>query len=230
MTRTDRDDALRPRPRFSTLLPAEHLRRTTAQAGRELISEENDSVESIARILDRINEVESRTDLQARIAVLEEQVERLRSRRDEVDQEFRSELSVLRTTLESALEAISTPAVSPEALRREFEEKLLEARSDLRFEIVKVQKELEDLVPAGVDTTELEEIREDFQARIAASEERSAKVAGELEDLVAAQRAQLDSQRALHAELVRRLSNALAGFAQSLNDPAAVFEEPEPSL
>lgn len=230
MPKTDNDDILRPRPRFSTLLPTEHLRRTTVEAGRELDSEQNASAASVARVLEHINDVESRTELQTRIFMLEEQVERLNARRDEVDQAFRSELSLLRTTLESALEAISNPSHSLDALRKEFEEKLLEARSDLRFEIVTVQKQLESLTPAGVDAGELEEIREDFQVRIDASEQRTARASADLEELIATQKLQLEHQRGLHAELVRRLSNALAGFAQSLTDPAAVIEEPEPTI
>ena len=223
MAKAENEDIAGPRPRFTTLLPSEHLRRTAVKAGRELDIEQADSVVSIARLLDNINEVESRADLQTRIVMLEEQVERLSARRDEVDQAIDSELDVLRTTIESAMEAVASlilPPPAPEAstegidaLRKEFDEKLMAARSDLRFEILNLSKEL----PAAPAVTgELEAIREDFQSRLDASDERVAKSAAYLEDLVNEQREHLAQEKARHAEVIQRLSVQLAGFAAAL--------------
>ncbi len=232
MAKREKHDVQRPRPRFTTLLPSEHLRRTAVKAGREMEIEQTDSVVSIAQVLDEIDDVESRADLQTRIVMLEEQIERLSARRDEVDQAIESQLSVLRTTVESALEAIASLALPPPApelapedldvLRKEFDEKLMEARSDLRFEIVNLSKEL---TAAPVGPEELEAIREDFQSRIDASDERAAASAAYLEDLINAQREQLNSQRARHTEVIQRLSKELAGFAGALTDAGPASAE-----
>lgn len=122
---------------------------------------------SIARAFEEISDAQSRAELEARLDLLEERMERLASRRDEVDQAIHSELNVMRTRIESALEAAgpaiarrtpgqvtsgvgpvaipgNAPPALPEPYRKEIERQLLQARSDLRFEIFGLQKQLEE--------------------------------------------------------------------------------------
>ena len=222
MPKANKDDVARPRPRFSTLLPSEHLRRTAVEAGRELDVEQEDSVVSIARVLDEINEVENRTDLQARILLLEEQLDRLNARRDEVDQSLQSQLNVMKTTLDGALEAIASlalPAPSPalplevlDELRREFDEKLMQVREQLRTEMVNFLAE-QAALPAEDD---FEEIRENFQSRMDACDERTARWGAYLEEMIGAVAARLEDQKLRHADVVSRLSAELSSFADAL--------------
>jgi hypothetical protein len=84
----------------------EWVKSRAASADRQLEAEERKSVLSIARTLEEINDVQARAHLEMRIATLEDQVERLMDRRDERDQAVHAELSVMRTRIEDALEAI----------------------------------------------------------------------------------------------------------------------------
>lgn len=229
MPKANKDDVARSRARFTTLLPSEHLRRTAVQAGRDLDDEQEDSVVSIARVLDEINEVENRTDLQARMLLLEEQVERLGARRDYLDQSLQSQLSVMKATLDGALEAIAslalpapTPAFPVEALdglRREFGEKLMQVRDQLRAEMVNLQAE-QSALPVE---EQLDRIRDDFQARMDACDERVARWGAYLEELIGAVAARLQDQKLRHAEVVGRLSAELSSFAEVL---ASSSEQP----
>jgi hypothetical protein len=234
MAQAENDNTLRP-PRLGTLQANEQLRRTVRRAGHQMDLEQNRTVVTIARALEEINDAESRADLQTRIMLLEERVERLAARPVEVDQTVESQLNVLRTTIESALEAIAAPALEgpppgaslhwppkpndTEALRKEFEAKLLEARSDLRYEILRVQKELE-AAPSG--TVPLDELRTELLARIEESEQKASKAASYLEETIDAQRQQLERERTAQVEMMARLSKELANFSRSLagSEPA----------
>jgi hypothetical protein len=227
MARAENDKTLRP-VSLGTLEADEQLRRTVRRAGRQMDLEQNRTVITIARALEQIDDVESRADLQTRIALLEERVERL-AKRPEVDQEVESQLKVLRTTLESALEAIAAPPPAAprtgaplhwpprpdefEALRKEFEARLLEARSDLRYEILRVQKDLE-AAPSG--TLALDELRTELLARIEESEQKAAEAAKLLEESIDAQRQELERGRIAQVETMARLSRELANFSRSL--------------
>src|SRR5688572_14694546 len=138
MAKAENDDDLFGPLLRSALRGHGHVRRVAFQSGRELDTEQNESVISIARVLGEIDDVESRTDLQTRMMQLEEQVERLSDRRDEMDQAIESKIHLLRTTLESALEAIAVaepivaeddPIELMESVREEFSAKLQELRS-----------------------------------------------------------------------------------------------------
>ena len=240
MPKPDKSESPRPRQRFTTLLPSEHLRRTAVQAGREMDLEQTDSVVSIAKVLGEIDDVGSRTDLQARLEQLEEEVARLKVRRDEGDQSIESQLSVLRTTLESALGAIASlslpgPGLAPEVvdmLRTELDEKIVAARSDLRYEILNLEKKVTELPEPGGGEDRLaafqeevrartEALREDFQARMDAADDRAEKAAAYLEEMVGALRSELDAQKGRQAEVLGRLSAELSGLAASLAAPKA---------
>lgn len=254
MAKAENDRVIRPAVWGSNPLTDDQVRRIATDAARELDEEQNRSVGSIARALEAITDVSSRTDLQTRMLMLEEQVERLNNRRDEIDQAVESKLSVLRTTIESALEAIGAPAArfaepeapadsvietpeqvpapvveaisraaaalprtggpvpdaAMEAFRREFEEKLLQARSDLRFEIMRVQR---DGGPGSVPG----ELTELMEARIRASEEKASAAAVYLQEMILAQQAELRQQKTEHALLMDRLAGELAGFAHFLS-------------
>ncbi|HEX2054600.1 MAG TPA: hypothetical protein VHJ78_12855 [Actinomycetota bacterium] len=222
MPNSERNEASRPRQRFTTLLPSEHLRRTAVQAGREMDREQSDTVVSIAKVLDEIDDVESRTDLQTRLTVLEEQVESLNARRDDVDQSVESELSVLRTTMESTMEAIAAlpaPGLAPEILdmlRIEFDEKLLATRTDFGYALQSLQNELETRTDAQAD---IEALRDDFQVRMDAADERLAKAVSYLEDLIRMQRDRFEEQKARQADVLSRLSSELSGLAGALAQP-----------
>lgn len=229
MAQAENDQIGRPPTRLGSLQANEQLRRTVRRAGHQMDLEQNRTVVTIARALEEINDVESRADLQTRIVMLEERVERLAARPAEVDQAVQSQLSVLRTTVESALEAIASPAPAPapetgpihwppkpddlQVLRKEFEAKLLEARSDLRYEILKVQKDLE-ASPSGSPAAD--EVRTELLARISESEEKASKAAVYLEEMLNAQRQELERERRQHVEVMARLSRELANFSRSL--------------
>jgi hypothetical protein len=227
MAQAENDKTLRP-VSLGTLEADEQLRRAVRRAGRQMDLEQNRSVITIARALEQIDDVESRADLQTRMAQLEERLERLASR-PAVDQEVESQLKVLRTTIESALEAIAAPPpASPpgeaplhwppradelEALRKEFEARLLEARSDLRYEILRVEKDL-GATPSG--TLAVDELRTELLARIEKAETRAAGAVKLLEESIAAQRQELERERTSHVEVMARLSRELANFSRSL--------------
>ncbi|HEX2178027.1 MAG TPA: hypothetical protein VHL54_00695 [Actinomycetota bacterium] len=227
MAQAENDKTLRP-VSLGTLEADEQLRRTVRRAGRQMDLEQNRSVITIARALEQIDDVESRADLQTRMAQLEERLERLASR-PAVDQEVESQLKVLRTTIESALEAIAAPPAGPaagaaplhwpprddelEALRKEFEARLLEARSDLRYEILRVEKDLA-ATPSG--TLAVDELRTELLARIEQAETRAAEAVKLLEASIEAQRAALARERTSHVEVMARLSRELANFSRSL--------------
>ncbi len=227
MAQGENDKIGRPPTRLGSLQANEQLRRTVRRAGHQMDLEQNRTVVTIARALEEINDVESRADLQTRIVMLEERVERLAARPTEVDQAVQSQLSVLRTTVESALEAIASPAPAPETgplhwppkpddlqvLRKEFEAKLLEARSDLRYEILKVQKDLE-ASPSGSPAAD--EVRTELLARISESEQKASKAAVYLEEMLNAQRQELERERTRQVEVMARLSRELANFSRSL--------------
>ena len=240
----DKSESPRPRQRFTTLLPSEHLRRTAVQAGQEMDREQTDSVVSIARVLGEIDDVGSRTDLHARLEQLEGEVARLKGRREEGDQSIESQLSVLRTTLESALGAIASlslpaPGFAPEVvdmLRTELDEKIVAARSDLRYEIVNLENKLTELPEPGGEEARMEALREDFQARMEAlredfqarmdaADERAEKAAAYLEEMVGALRTELDEQKGRQAEVLGRLSTELSGLATSMAPPKAGVTE-----
>ncbi|HYO00240.1 MAG TPA: hypothetical protein VEU28_11250 [Actinomycetota bacterium] len=211
------NDELAPLFRRSALLEGDRVRLVALQAERMLESEQNASVTSIARVMGEIDDVEARADLQTRMLQLEEQVQRLSVRRDEIDQAIESKIHILRTTIESALEAIGQkpPATVElaESLRDEFEAKLLEARSDLRFEILQVQKQVEESVaPPHLDA---EALREELEDRLYASEQRNANAATYLEEMINAQRERIDKQE----EFRKRMSSQLATFVSTLAPP-----------
>jgi hypothetical protein len=229
MAQAENDKTGRPPTRLGSLQANEQLRRTVRRAGHQMDLEQNRTVVTIARALEEINDVESRADLQTRMLMLEERVERLAARPAGIDQAVQSQLSVLRTTVESALEAIASPAPPPppetgpihwppkpddlQVLRKEFQAKLLEARSDLRYEILKVQKDLE-ASPSGSPAAD--EVRTELLARISESEEKASKAAMYLEEMLNAQRQELERERSAHVEVMARLSRELANFSRSL--------------
>lgn len=241
------------------------------RASRDLDLEQNESVVSIARALEGINEAESRAGLEHRIGMLEDQLEQLKLRRDEVDQAIESRISVLRTTIESALEAVGSPLQIPDPdletriapvgaqeekvapddrhsdfdtirlafeevdpapeparapeqaaaraplapgslhwppavsdtgsqpdpdqdaltrLRDEFEAKLQQARSDLRYEIL---KSTDDQAPAPGNQA-LDALRQEFEQRIGESEEKAYRAAVYLEKLIRGVQRDLERQ------------------------------------
>lgn len=238
MAKAENDQLLGPLLRRSALAGQERARRAARRAEREFFaSEEQDSVISIARVLGEIDSAENRAGLETRMQQLEEQVERLTTRPDESYQAIESKIHLLRTTIESALEAIEAPpaAAVPDALilaedrasaplpsdvadglREEFEDKLLEARSDLRFEILEVQKQVEVARVTPPAEFDIDEFREEFVDRLNASEERTLKSTADLEEMIRAQRERLDQLQVQQLELMERLSMEMASFARTL--------------
>lgn len=247
MAKAENDKVVRPAV-WGALFTDDRVSRSATEAVRELDEEQNRSVVNIARALEEITDVSARTELQTRMLILEEQVERLNNRRDEIDQAIESKLSILRTTIESALEAIGAPGMPPadpapasepvldaiaqaaetlqwppagapapdgaiEALRREFEEKLLQARSDLRFEIMRVEK--------ATGAGSVDGLSGRLEARIRVSEEKASGAAGYLQEMILAQQAELRRQKTEHALLMDRLAGELAGFARFLSGAQA---------
>ncbi|CAN5773446.1 hypothetical protein BH23ACT12_BH23ACT12_14080 [soil metagenome] len=228
MSSVENDELLGPRLRIA--LRDGHVRRAAQEAGRELVSEQNDSVISIARVLGDIDQAGSRADLEARLVQLEEQVERLSARPGEADQAIESKIQILRTTIESALEAIVVPpaevpksaepsAGALEALRKEFDVKLQAARSDLRFEIHEIRNLLEAAptkIEASVDT---KAVLEELEDRLYASEQRNASAAVYLEEMITAQRDRIDQLKSLQSEFVERMSKEFSNFMRTLAAP-----------
>jgi hypothetical protein len=220
MAKAENDDDLFGPLLRSALRGHGHVRRVAFQTGRELDTEQNESVISIARVLGEIDDVESRTDLQTRMMQLEEQVERLSDRRDEMDQALESKIHLLRTTLESALEAIAVaepivaedPIELVESVREEFSAKLQELRSVLSVGILQLQKRIESADPAA----QVQELREEFEERLYESEHRIASATDYLEAMILAERERIDHQKAQQAAFRDRISKDLANFVKDL--------------
>lgn len=177
----------------------------------------------IARVLGDIEIAENRIGLETRMQQLEEQVERLSARPDDGYQAMESKIHLLRKTIESALEAVGAPSAAPvpsgdglAGLRSEFENRLMEARSDLRYEILQVQKAASSPPPASRAEPDPDELREEFAERINACEERVFKSTAELEALIRAQADRLDRLQAQQHELMERLSEQMSSFAKTL--------------
>lgn len=229
MSSAENDNLLGPRLRIA--LRDGYVRRAAQETGRELESEQNHSVISIAQVLGDIDQAGGRADLETRMGQLEDQVEKLSARPGESDQAIESKIHILRTTIESALEAIVvlkpeepvTPAALPtadalEELRKEFDAKLQAARSDMSFEVLQIQKEL-----AGSRTTDgvsidTQPILDEFEDRLYASEQRNSNAAVYLEEMINAQRDRIDQLKTLQAEFVERMSKEFTSFMRT---PAA---------
>lgn len=220
MAKAENDDDLFGPLLRSALRGHGHVRRVAFQTGRELDSEQNESVISIARVLGEIDDVESRTDLQTRMMQLEEQVERLSDRRDEMDQAIESKIHLLRTTLESALEAIAVaepivaedPVELVESLREEFAAKLQELRSVMSLGMLQLQKRVESADAAAKVT----ELREEFEERLYESEHRIASATDYLEAMILAERERIDHQKEQQSAFRERISKDLATFVKDL--------------
>lgn len=230
MSSAENDNLLGPRLRIA--LRDGYVRRAAQETGRELESEQDDSVISIARVLGDIDQAGGRADLETRMGQLEEQVEKLSARPGETDRAIEAKIHILRTTIESALEAIVvpkpeepvTPVAPPgddalEELRKEFDAKLQAARSDLRFEILEVQKELEESRTTAGVSIDTQTILDEFEDRLYASEQRNSNAAVYLEEMINAQRDRIDQLKTLQAEFVERMSKEFAGFMRTLAAP-----------
>lgn len=231
MSSAENDNLLGPRLRIA--LRDGYVRRAARETGRELEAEQNHSVISIARVLGDIDQAEGRADLETRMVQLEEQVERLSARPGESDQAIEAKIQILRTTIESALEAIVVPAAEKpeppvaaptlpdaiEELRREFDAKLQAARSDMSFEVLQIQKDLEESRTSAGGSIDTQTILDEFEDRLYASEQRNSNAAVYLEDLVNAQRDRIDQLKTLQAEFVERMSQEFAGFMRTLAAP-----------
>jgi hypothetical protein len=163
---------------------------------------------------------------------LEEQVERLSARPGESDQAIEAKIHILRTTIESALEAIVvpkpeepvTPVAPPSAdaledLRKEFDAKLQAARSDISFEVLQIQKDLEESRSTAGVSIDTQTILDEFEDRLYASEQRNSNAAVYLEEMINAQRDRIDQLKTLQAEFVERMSKEFAGFMRTLAAP-----------
>lgn len=220
MAKAENDDDLFGPLLRSALRGHGHVRRVAFQTGRELDTEQNESVISIARVLGEIDDVESRTDLQTRMMQLEEQVERLSDRRDEMDQALESKIHLLRTTLESALEAIAVaepivaedPIELVESVREEFSAKLQELRTMLSVGMLQLQKRIESADSAA----QVQELREEFEERLYESEHRIASATDYLEAMILAERERIDHQKAQQSAFRDRISKDLANFVKDL--------------
>ncbi len=230
MSSAENDNLLGPRLRIA--LRDGSVRRAAQETGRELESEQDDSVISIARVLGDIDQAEGRADLETRMGQIEEQVEKLSARPGESDQAIEAKIHILRTTIESALEAIVVPksqeSVTPpalptadalEELRKEFDAKLQAARSDMSFEVLQIQRELEEgRTTAGV-SIDTQTILDEFEDRLYASEQRNSNAAVYLEEMINAQRDRIDQLKTLQAEFVERMSKEFTSFMRTLAAP-----------
>jgi hypothetical protein len=228
MSSAENDELLGPRLRIA--LRDGYVRRAAQITERELESEQNDSVISIARILGDINQAEGQADLHTRLMQLEEQVEKLGARPGEADQAIEAKIQILRTTIESALEAIvvapqeapksSEPASGAvEALREEYDVKLQAARSDLRFEIHELRNLLEAASPKVEAPVDTQSVLEELEDRLYMSEQRNADAAVYLEEMINAQRDRIDQLKTLQTEFVERMSKEFAIFMRTLAAP-----------
>jgi hypothetical protein len=230
MSSAENDNLLGPRLRIA--LRDGYVRRAAQETERELESEQNRSVISIAQVLGDIDQAGGRADLETRMGQLEEQVERLSARPGESDQAIEAKIHILRTTIESALEAIVvpkpeepvTPVIPPSAdaledLRKEFDAKLQAARSDISFEVLQIQKDLEESRSTAGVSIDTQTILDEFEDRLYASEQRNSNAAVYLEEMINAQRDRIDQLKTLQAEFVERMSKEFAGFMRTLAAP-----------
>lgn len=228
MSTVENDELLGPRLRIA--LREGYVRRAAQRTERELQAEQNDSVISIARVLGDINQAEGQADLHTRLMQLEEQVEKLGARPGEADQAIESKIQILRTTIESALEAIVVPPLEApkssepaadaiEALREEYDVKLQAARSDLRFEIHEIRNLLEAAPPKIEACVDTQAVLEELEDRLYASEQRNADAAVYLEEMINAQRDRIDQLKTLQSEFVERMSKEFTSFMRTLAAP-----------
>lgn len=228
MSSAENDELLGPRLRIA--LRDGYVRRAAQRTERELETEQNDSVISIARVLGDINQAEGQADLHTRLMQLEEQVEKLGARPGEADQAIESKIQILRTTVESALEAIVVPPLEApkssepaadviEALREEYDVKLQAARSDLRFEIHEIRNLLEAVPPKIEASVDTQAVLEELEDRLYASEQRNADAAVYLEEMINAQRDRIDQLKTLQSEFVERMSKEFTSFMRTLAAP-----------
>lgn len=225
MAKIENDELLGSLQRRSALAGLQRSRQAARRADREFFAaEEQDSVNCIARVLGDIDSAENRTGLETRVQQLEEHLERLAARPDDGYQALESKIHLLRKTIESALEAVGAPSAATvpssdalAGLRTEFESRLMEARSDLRFEILQVQKAAAAGPPPVLRAEpDPDELREEFSERINACEERVFKATADLEALIRAQGDRLDRLQAQQLELMERLSEQMSSFARTL--------------
>lgn len=228
MSSAENDNLLGPRLRIA--LRDGYVRRAAQETGRELESEQNHAVISIAQVLGDIDQAGGRADLETRMGQLEDQVEKLSARPGESDQAIEAKIHILRTTIESALQAIvvpkpeETPAALPtagalEELRKEFDAKLQAARSDMSFEVLQIQKELEQSRTTAGVSIDTQTILDEFEDRLYASEQRNSNAAVYLEEMINAQRDRIDQLKTLQAEFVERMSKEFTSFMRTLAAP-----------
>lgn len=194
---------------------------------------------SIARAFEEINDVQGRAELESRLDLLEEQVERLASRRDEVDQAIHAELNVMRTRIESALEAAGSvaprqqpglaslalgragevPAAEgpadalPAPYRKEIERHLLQARSDLRFELFELQKQLKEALRSP---QLLEDMGSAMQDRMEAAESRACAAAESVSRIIREWGTAMQRERARQSSGITKICSQLAELAALL--------------
>ena len=102
----------------------EWVRKRAEKADKELDREQTNTVITIARALEDIADTEARAKLDTRLTMVEEQLERLLERRDQVDQATQAELAVMRARIEEALEAMGSASESQRLAWIAMEERL----------------------------------------------------------------------------------------------------------
>jgi hypothetical protein len=102
----------------------EWVRKRAEKADEELDREQTNTVITIARALEDIADTEARAELDTRLTMVEEQLERLLERRDQVDQATQAELAVMRARIEDALEAMGSASESQRLAWAAMEERL----------------------------------------------------------------------------------------------------------
>lgn len=100
------------------------VRKRAEKADKELDREQTNTVITIARALEDIADTEARAELDTRLTMVEEQLERLLERRDQVDQATQAELAVMRARIEDALEAMGSASESQRLAWIAMEERL----------------------------------------------------------------------------------------------------------
>jgi hypothetical protein len=196
------------------------VRTRAKKAEKELDREQTNSVVTIARALEDIADTEARAELDTRLAMVEEQLERLLERRDEVDQATQAELAVMRARIEDALDAIGAASESQRLTWAAMEERLpppssthraLEsAVDDLEQRARKSGRQILDDVEATLERwrsevgTVIEALNEHFEGAKEAQEAAANRSAEEMEARATAMLAALEARVAAFAELGER--------------------------
>jgi chromosome segregation ATPase len=234
----DPKNAKRGGPR-GTRAEVEAVRRSAEAAGSDLDREQEKSVVHLAKALEEINEGEALAHIDTRLTFIERQVERLGSRRDEVDRSVQGELGIMRTRIEEALTAVGATAEETKDSWVSLEKRLTALIAQVERRSTGVVEAIRREVVTKVETasTRLEKYEARLRGEMKTFEEESEERARSLGESISESRRDLESVlesrlteldkwvREAAGDFTRRLAEATANFENRLSGGTQSLEE-----